>query len=120
MRKAKNLKITQEFLDYRSNKAIQSGYQKQKWVMFCEYYLQKQFDIYLYEAKETVSKYVTLKKNGVECTVRFSNHRPSYKREMNGDCDFFVGVTHTGVRTARDAAIFVNRYFASIQYRVNT
>ena len=78
---------------------------------FFAYFLDKGFSIHLYEAKETVSKYVTLEYGLLKYTVRFSNHRPNFQREARGDCDFFVGVTHFGVTTARQAAKAALKFF---------
>lgn len=111
MKKAKNLLVTNEFLEDRAKKSIRAGYSKQKWVSFCEILLRNGFELYLYEARETVSKYITIKKDSKEFIVRFSNHRPNKKRELKGDCDFFVGVTHTGIRTTDDALKAVRRFY---------
>lgn len=55
----------------------------------------------LYEARETVSKYITVTDGKLRFRVRFSNHRPHVQREMKKDCDVFVGVSHSGcVNTA--------------------
>lgn len=111
MKKARNLIITKEFLEFRAERSISAGYSKQKWVEFCEKLLEYNYELSLYEAKETVSKYVTVRKHNKEFLVRFSNHKPNRSRESNGDCDFFVGRTHTGVRTTIDALNAVYNYF---------
>jgi hypothetical protein len=108
--KASNLKITKEFLDKRSNNCIAKGFSKQKWIFFCEDLLAKGYSLELYEARRTFSKYITI--NG-SYKVRFSNHKPLYNRELNKDCDYFVGVTHTGIRTTEDALQAVDKYFLS-------
>lgn len=61
------------------------------------------FTIELYEARQTKSKYCTVKRDVKSFKVRFSDHKPIYHREMQGDCDFFVGVTNTGSRNTHDA-----------------
>lgn len=96
MKKAYNQYITEDFLKSRENvdKPIQ------KWILFCQYFMGKGYKIRLYEARKTVSKYITLIKDGKSCKVRFSNHRPIREREKNKDCDFFVGVTNFQVITA--------------------
>ena len=100
MKKAYNQYITEDFLKSRENtdKPIQ------KWILFCRYFMSKGYKIRLYEARKTVSKYITLIKDGKSCKVRFSNHRPIREREKNKDCDFFVGVTNFQVITAQDVA----------------
>ena len=56
-------------------------YGKPKWVLFCEYYMQKGFAVYLYDSKSTVSKYITLVYGGKTFKVRFSDHKPSKMKE---------------------------------------
>jgi hypothetical protein len=111
--KAVNIIVEKDFLDKRTAICSIYGKPKHKWVEFCEYFLDKGYTISLYEAKETVSKYITL--THASCPdkaykVRFSNHRPIAHLEYKGTCDFFVGITHTGTRTTREAAIAVNNY----------
>lgn len=95
--------INSVFLEKRANSCMAKGFSKQKWISFCEVLISKGFSIKIYEARETVSKYITVFKDGKYFRVRFSNHKPNYTREKNKDCDFFVGVTHTGIRTTEDA-----------------
>lgn len=60
MKKAYNQYITEDFLKRRENvdKPIQ------KWILFCRYFMSKGYKIRLYEARKTVSKYITLIKDG--------------------------------------------------------
>jgi hypothetical protein len=109
--KARNVKVTQDFLDKRHAFSEARGYAKSKWIVFCETLLAAGFHLTLYEARETLSKYVTVSDGNERFLVRFSNHRPNKSRELAGDCDFFVGVTHTGVRTTDDALAAVSRHF---------
>ena len=85
MKKAYNQYITEDFLKSRENidKPVQ------KWILFCRYFMSKGYKIRLYEARRTVSKYITL----------------------NKDCDFFVGVTNFQVITAHDVALKVLNFF---------
>lgn len=112
--KADNILVTKEFLDKRASYSINKGYGKQKWIIFCEALLLEGYSIRLYEAKNTFSKYVTVIKDKKQFKVRFSNHKPIYQREIKKDCDFFVGVTHTGVRTTEDALIKIKNYFKGL------
>lgn len=104
------MKITREFLDQRLQRAASKGFSKQKWIEFCEHFLERGFKLSMYEARATVSKYVKVHHEGKYFIVRFSNHRPNQTRELRGDSDFFVGVTHTGVRTTADAINAVNAW----------
>lgn len=47
-------------------------------------------------------------------TVRFSDHAPNKKREKNGDCDFFVGVTNFKVTTTDDAIKAVKEWYQKV------
>lgn len=112
--KANNLMVTERFLTRR----IGDGrYPTAKWIEFCRAMLAYNYIVFLYEARETKSKYVTVVFRGHEFKVRFSDHKPIYDREMKGDCDFFVGVTHTGVRTTEDAVQAATEYFGKVYRR---
>ena len=112
LHKATNIAVTLDFLKQRSDRAVASGYEKQKWVTFCETLIARGFHLSIYEARKTVSKYITVSKSGRHFKVRFSNHKPIKGRELSGDCDFFVGWTHTGKRTTEDALVAVDEFFA--------
>ena len=90
--RAKNQIIDQAFLGRRAAHSAYYGYKKQKWIEFCEVMLAEGYQVSLYEARETVSKYVTVTDPilGVGFKVRFSNHKPIKQREVERDCDFFV------------------------------
>lgn len=112
--KATNERVTQELLDARAQRSIKAGFGKQKWVMFCEELLKRGYTLELYEARRTVSKYITISHPdapGKRFKVRFSNHEPIKYREIAGDCDFFVGRTHLSTTTTRDAYYAVVRFF---------
>lgn len=109
--KARNDRLTEDYLANRAARSASLGYSKPKWVEFCEVALRRGLDVYLYEARHTASKYVTLRKGGKAYKVRFSNHKPIQAREAGGDCDFFVGVTNLAVTTTGDALRAVMAYF---------
>lgn len=98
--KATNLKVTPVYLASRSGDLAKRGYEKPKWIVFCECLLSKGLTVHLYEARKTFSKYVTVSDaSGRSFKVRFSNHKPIASREARGDCHFFVGVTNQKVTT---------------------
>lgn len=72
--------VTPKLLSRRAGQSIKAGFTKQKWVMFCEQLLLLGYNLTLYEAKKSVSKYIYVKKNGKEFKVRFSNHLPNNER----------------------------------------
>ena len=124
-RKVHNMVITADFLQSRTKFLAQNNWPKSKWIYFCEEMMRLGFQVELYEARQTKSKYCTVKRavNSIDATagcereagksfkVRFSDHVPIYHREMAGDCDFFVGKTHTGVRNTHDAINAVCNFF---------
>lgn len=112
-KKASNKKIDQSFLEARVAYAEKLGFKKQKWVEFCEIMLKHGFHLELYEAKRTVSKYITVSNRIATFKVRFSNHAPIKTREVAGDCDFFVGKTHLGITNTSQAVEAVLKHFAS-------
>lgn len=109
--KVTNGEVTLDLLADRVKRHAEQGYSKAKWIEFCEIMLKAGFKVSLYEARKTFSKYVTVSDGRDEFKVRFSNHKPIKSRELHGDCDFFVGITHTGVRTTGDAIREIERAF---------
>lgn len=101
--KATNLPVTFDFLEGRAKGAEAAGYSKAKWITFCETMLTYGLTVVLYEARQTYSKYVTVKQGKDTYKVRFSNHKPIKARELKGDCDFFVGRTHLGITNTEQA-----------------
>jgi|GEM_PF-6843435 len=113
-KKQTNSVITPLLLEARVQRTVNAGFSKQKWVEFCEILLRQGFKLTLYEARQTYSKYITVIKPGSRkrgFLVRFSNHKPNKRRELSGDCDFFVGVTHLGITTSRQALQAVFAHF---------
>lgn len=112
MSKATNLKLTPLYLASRSSDLIKRGYEKPKWIVFCEALLSRGLTVHLYEARKTFSKYVTATDaSGRSFKVRFSNHKPIPSRESRGDCDFFVGVTNQKVTTTNMALDATLKFF---------
>jgi hypothetical protein len=102
-RKATNDKVTPQFLAAREKRAAAKGFGKAKWIMFCERMMAEGFDVTLYEARRTFSKYVTVRSGSQSFKIRFSNHVPIKRREEAGDCDFFVGVCNLTTTTTDQA-----------------
>ena len=102
--KATNLRVDQRFLDQRAAFAAKAGFARQKWIRFCEIMMAYNLVCELYEARQTVSKYITVSNGLKQFKVRFSNHAPIAYRESRGDCDFFVGHTNQGVTTTNQAS----------------
>lgn len=114
--KANNDIVTSDFLGYRSQRVEKKGFQKPRWIYFCEALLAKGYVLELYEARKTVSKYVTVKKEGFPSfKVRFSNHKPIPHREIAGDCDFFVGHTNLTITNTEQAFRAVAKHFGTVK-----
>lgn len=112
--KATNMVVTSNFLQSRTKFLRENNWPKSKWIFFCEEMMRLGFSVELYEARQTKSKYCTVRHpdhRSKAYKVRFSDHKPIYQREMAGDCDFFVGHTHTGIRTTQDAINAVCNHF---------
>lgn len=101
LEKATDLEVTEKFLVAR----IGSGkYGVSAWIVFCREMMGRGYRATLYEARNTVSKYVTVwGANDDFYRVRFSSHKPILCREAAGDCDFFVGVTNFGTTNTQMA-----------------
>lgn len=113
VKKASNLRVTTDFLGARAERLALMGYRKPRWVEFCEFTLRAGWTVSLYEARHTRSKYITVSDGRRSFKVRFSDHKPIKHREIGGDCDFFVGVTHLGVTTTGDAVRAVRAFFGA-------
>lgn len=109
--KATHQPVTQEFLNDRAARSLAAGYSVQKWIAFCSRLLALGFDVSLYEARQTFSKYVTVSDGQKRFKVRFSNHRPIKRREEMGDCDFFVGVANYQTTTTAQALAATLKHF---------
>lgn len=109
--------VSIDLLKARSELCMKAGYPKQKWVIFCEVMLKQGYTLTLYEAKKTVSKYITVINGNHRFKVRFSNHKPNYISEKFADCDFFVGRTHLNITTTEMAIKAVEDFFKAKEAR---
>lgn len=99
--KATDLKITPAYLQNRTDGLAERGYTKARWIEFCERMLAEGYAVTLYEARQTVSKYLTIRNCGRRFKVRFSNH--GGHRQTRDDCDFFVGRNSFGTTNTEQA-----------------
>lgn len=88
-------------------------YPPPKYLLFCKFLFEKQFRVYLHEAKTTNSKYVTIARGRQEVKIRFSDHRPNKHVQERADSDFYVGISNGITNTTRDAYYFVMREFGN-------
>lgn len=95
--------VTAEFL----SKRVGSGkYGRSVWIRYCDYMLAQGYHVELYEAQETVSKYITVHAGGdLSFKVRFSDHPPSRLRMLESDVKMCVGYSTDGNRYTLDDAI---------------
>lgn len=111
-KKATDCNVSRELLKQRVAYSEKLGYGKQKWVEFCETMLDNGLKCSLYEARRTVSKYITVRDTtGRRFKVRFSNHRPIKEREDANDCDFFVGIANKKTTTTAQAIVATLAFF---------
>lgn len=87
--KAKNisLKTIDEMIE-----TYDPRYKPPKYFEFIKTMLLEGWNVKLYTAG--VSKYVFVSKGDHIYKIRFSNHKPIYTKELQNDCDFYVGITH--------------------------
>ncbi len=114
MSKATNKPLTLSYLKSREDNTKAGGWPTPKWIEFSKVMMANGLTVILYEARQTVSKYVTVTDGTRQFKVRFSNHKPIQEREAKGDCDFFVGRTHFGVTTTSQAIAAVAKFFNRI------
>jgi hypothetical protein len=96
-------KVTRDQIEAIIATYKQNDYDIPKFVLFIETAIKYGYRVRLYDAQTTVSKYVYVYHKKKSFKVRFSNHKPNYHREKEKDCDFFVGITHLGVTSTKDA-----------------
>ena len=108
-----NIRVIYGLLNQRVNFLRKNDWPKSKWIFFCEEMLKLGFIVKLYEARQTKLKYCIIVRDNDhrKFKVCFSDHKPIKRRELNEDCDFFVGMTHTGVRNTNDAINAVCKHF---------
>ncbi len=95
-------------LSYRGKWA---KYGKPKYVMFGESCQKLGLEVWIYQAKTTVSKYIFVTNGDTVKKIRFSNHRPNTRQQENQDSDFYVGVSNGHVTTTEDALAWVKGVF---------
>lgn len=109
--KITNQKLTLEFLDSR----VTDKFGPAKWMQFARYFINEGYEVELYEARQTFSKYLTVIRGEHRFKVRFSNHKPILEREINGDCDYFVGRTNLRVSTTDTAIAATEIFFRKVR-----
>lgn len=95
------MKVTTDYLVQRTARTVAAGYDKPKWIVFCERMLAEGYLVELREAQESVSKYITVWNGSTKFCVRFSNH--GAHRLPNDPCDFFVGKNSFGTTNTEQA-----------------
>jgi hypothetical protein len=75
-------------------------YATPKYLLFIKAILEAGWSVKVYVVR--VSKYVFIYKEEQIFKIRFSNHKPLYEKEMEDDCDYYVGVSHTQVSTTEE------------------
>lgn len=117
MAKIRGDKISSAYIDTLAIRYAAKGYPKTKWMIFSVRRMESSYEVFLYEARKTVSKYITVRNplNGKIFTVRFSNHKPIAHLEARGSCDFFVGRTNLAVTNTTQALEAVRTSLGSSQ-----
>lgn len=95
-------KLTKKYLKGLAPSYKKKGYNVPKWIIFSYAMISDGWDVYLIRSKSTVSKYVYILKGKKELKIRFSNHKANFHKEMQNDCNFYVGVGHKGVVTTEE------------------
>jgi len=103
--------LTLDYLESLKPNYEKNGYPVPKWIIFSETLINWGFVVELYRAKTTYSKYLYVEKGEDKFKVRFSNHPPAYKQEVNGDCDYYVGVGNLGIVTTEQLLATIKRRY---------
>lgn len=105
----KNIHLAKKMTVAEVEKLIQNyngRYPPPKYMLFMRNMLREGWRVKLYTSK--VSKYVFVTKPKHAYKIRFSNHKPTYTRESNGDSDYYVGVSNFAVHTAEEIENLLN------------
>jgi hypothetical protein len=95
--------LTKQHIDELKARSLKYGYPEcPKWVQFAEAAIKDGWEVKLYRARTTLSKYLFICKGAEQYKIRYSNHRPSYLKEEVADSDFYVGVHHKGCITTEE------------------
>jgi len=86
-----------------------SQYPTPKWLLFVQSLLLTGWIVGVHKAETTHSKYVYIRKDKKRYKIRFSNHRPSKKKELYGDADFYVGISNLNVTTTEQVLQEINK-----------
>lgn len=114
-------KCTMAFVEEKEKFWSTTQYSIPKYITFIRRCLEAGYQVKLYNAQKTVSKYVTVSRGKKKTfKVRFSNHKPIAEREARNDCDFFVGVNNFQVTTMEDAWKATQEYLGVIYEQTNT
>lgn len=95
MKFKKNFHLAKPITCQKVNREIKHYPQKfpvPKYLLFIKKMIDSGWKVKLYKAG--VSKYVFIVKGNDIFKIRFSNHRPLYYKELEEDCDYYVGVSH--------------------------
>jgi len=103
--------VTIADIDLVAQRYQRTDYPIPKYIQFCKKALESGYNVKLYEAQHTVSKYVTVCHGKKRFKVRFSNHKPIPEKELQGTCDFFVGITNYKITTTNEAWETMKKYF---------
>ena len=124
--KAVNVKISKVL---HSIEHYPKQYSTPKYLLFIKDMLELGYEVKLYVAK--LSKYVFVTKDGTTHKIRFSNHRPIKEKELEEDCDFYVGKSNFQCSTTeqikerivegktKEQQQYINRPFAELKLKLN-
>lgn len=75
-------------------------YPTPKYLIFIKQMLESGWYVRIYKVR--ASKYVFVSKGNDIFKIRFSNHKPIYEKEIENDCDYYVGISHKQVSTTEE------------------
>lgn len=81
---------------------LKNGWSIPKWISFTETMIKNGWQVKLIRSQSTRSKYLYIQKGDKNYKIRFSNHKASKEKELENDCDFYVGRGHKGTLTTTD------------------
>lgn len=87
-------------------------YETPKYLLFMKWAIENKYLVKLYRCG--VSKYIFLIKDNDVIKIRFSNHKPIKWRELEEDCDYYVGISNLQTTTTDQIINKISKFHCEV------
>lgn len=105
------IRLTLKYLEGKKPNYLEQGYPVPKWIQFSEQMIKQGWEVAVYPAKTTVSKYIYINKNETSLKICFSNHKANNEKETFKDCDYYVGIGNNEVMITERLIEIINQKY---------